>query len=257
MFNGRGIYETDEARFAVDDSVFLVLNAGREYAFSIVSDTVVESLSISFADEWLSDAHDAHSRSCADLLDTPFASVVSPTDFFETLYYHDQHLGAPIAHLRHRLDAGPICEPELEEMLRALAEALLQAQHRFEHRAETVAASRQSTRRELLRRLYRAKDYIHANADRELPLGEIARIAALAPHHFLRTFRATFGVTPHAYMVQQRLAQARVLLARTDLPIHAICLRIGFSSAPSFSHLFRRHHGLSPRAYRRQNSNSR
>jgi len=252
------MYETDEARFAVDDHVFLVLNAGREYAFSIASETMVESLSICFPDEWLADAHAVSNRSCAELLDAPFISA-QPGDFFETLYYHDQHLNIPIQHLRRRLDAGPVSEPELEEILRVLADALLRAQQRFERRAETIAAVRQSTRRELLRRLYRAKDYIHANAERELPLGEIAREAALAPHHFLRTFRANFGVTPHVYLVQQRLARARVLLAATDLPIHSICARIGFSSAPSFSTLFRRHHGLTPRAYRQrqQNSNSR
>ena len=36
------MYETDAARFSVDDNVFLVLNAGREYAFSIASATMVE-----------------------------------------------------------------------------------------------------------------------------------------------------------------------------------------------------------------------
>jgi AraC family transcriptional regulator len=105
-----------------------------------------------------------------------------------------------------------------------------------------------------LLRLYRAKDYIHANVEHELPLGEIARAAALAPHHFLRTFRANFGVTPHAYLVQQRLARARLLLAGTDLSVHSICTRIGFSNAHSFSNLFRRHHGLSPRAYRQRHA---
>jgi AraC family transcriptional regulator len=253
LFNGWGMYETDAARFSVDDNVFLVLNAGREYAFSIASATMVESLSICFPDEWLADAYAASNRSCADLLDTPFANM-PPAEFFETLYYHDQHLSAPIQHLRQRLDSGPVSEPELEEMLRVLADALLRAQHRFERRAETIAAVRQSTRHELLRRLYRAKAYIHANVEYELPLSEIARAAALAPHHFLRTFRANFGVTPHAYLVQQRLARARLLLAGTDLSVHSICTRIGFPSAPSFSNLFRRHHGLSPRAYRQRHA---
>lgn len=251
MFNGRGLYQTDEARFAVDDQVFLLLNPGRQYAFSIASETAVESLSVCLADEWLDQAHHALTRSCAALLDDPDPAPRPNHEFFETLYHHNRFLSPHIRRLRHKLDAGPITEPDLEETLRWLAQALLHTRQRFEQRAESIKAARWSTRRELWRRLHRAKDYMHAHLERHLPLAEIAAAAALAPHHFLRTFRAGFGVTPHAYLTQQRLERARALLAGTDQSVLSICLSTGFSSASSFSALFSRHHGLSPRAYRR------
>ena len=253
MFNGRGVYETDEARFSVDDRFFLLLNADRDYAFHIDSETAVESLSICLPPAFVDQAYAALTRDDGALLDEPGALARPGHEFFETLYRHDRRIGPPIRSLRHRLDAGPLAEPDLEERLRHLAATLLLTLRHFERRAAAaVDAQRPGTRRELARRLHRAKDYMHAHLERDLPLEEIAAAAALSPHHFLRRFRTAFGRTPHAYLVEQRLERARTLLAETDLPVLAVCLRVGFSSGPSFSALFRRRHGLSPRAYRQR-----
>ncbi|HWW94753.1 MAG TPA: helix-turn-helix transcriptional regulator [Vicinamibacteria bacterium] len=61
---------------------------------------------------------------------------------------------------------------------------------------------------------------------------------------------AAFGETLHAYIVRQRLECARRLLSRWDRPVTAVCLNAGFESLGSFSSLFRRRFGLSPRQFR-------
>lgn len=252
MFNGRGVYETDEARFAVDDRVFLLLNPGRDYVFGINSDTAVESLSICFPAAYLDQALTALTRRDDDLLANPGAPPPGGNEFFETLYSPDRSLDRSIRRLQRALAAGPLTEPDLGERLRLLAATLLRSVLRLERQADSIDARRPGTRQELVRRLHRGKDYIHAHLGRDLPLQEIAAAAALSPHHFLRCFRAAFGLTPHAYLIEQRLAQARTLLERTDLPVLAVCLRVGFASGPSFSTLFRRRHGVSPLVYRRR-----
>src|SRR5205823_14407191 len=70
--------------------------------------------------------------------------------------------------------------------------------------------------------------------------------------HFLRLFKAAFHETPLRYLRRRRLERARRLLTQTDLPVTDICLRVGFESLGSFSTLFRRFAGASPREFRRR-----
>jgi AraC-like DNA-binding protein len=78
----------------------------------------------------------------------------------------------------------------------------------------------------------------------------VASEACLSPYHFHRLFREVFGETPNKYLQRRRLANARQLLRSTDRTITEICLEIGFDSMTSFSALFRRIYGCSPRQYR-------
>ena len=69
------------------------------------------------------------------------------------------------------------------------------------------------------------------NLHEPLSLEYIAQVAALSPYHFLRSFKQHFGQTPHAYLTNQRLKQAKRLLAHTDIPVTDICLDVGFSKS--------------------------
>jgi AraC-like DNA-binding protein len=88
--------------------------------------------------------------------------------------------------------------------------------------------------------------------DQPLDLRRISGEACLSRYHFIRAFRRTFLQTPHQYLVQRRIEQAKHLLATTDLTVTEVCLAVGFQSLGSFSSLFRRSVGLSPRQYRSQ-----
>ena len=54
------------------------------------------------------------------------------------------------------------------------------------------------------RRLLRARDAMDRAYDQPLDIAALARIACVSEAHFIRTFRATFGETPHRYL--QRLS---------------------------------------------------
>lgn len=85
-----------------------------------------------------------------------------------------------------------------------------------------------------------------------LDLTALSHEARLSRFHFLRSFRATFGETPHAYLTRIRLERAKELLVSTDLPVTRVCLDVGFESLGSFSTLFARAEGAPPSAYRRR-----
>lgn len=106
----------------------------------------------------------------------------------------------------------------------------------------------------LARHLLRARDLVDSRYHEPLDLAALARAAHVSPRHFSRSFRRTFGETPHQYLLTRRIERARHLLRTTDQSVGEVCLAVGFTSVGSFTTTFRRHVGMTPTAYRRANS---
>jgi AraC family transcriptional regulator len=100
------------------------------------------------------------------------------------------------------------------------------------------------------RRIAAALRLIAAQADEPLSLAEFASAAAMSRYHFLRTFRAVVGVTPHQYILHTRLLRAAVELRRTRDEISTIALAAGFNDLSTFNRRFARIIGQSPSVYR-------
>src|SRR3954452_13866019 len=66
------------------------------------------------------------------------------------------------------------------------------------------------------RRLLRARDAMDRTYGRPLDVPALARIAHVSEAHFIRTFRATFGETPHRYLQRRRVERAMFLLRETE-----------------------------------------
>ncbi|AKQ65922.1 Transcriptional regulator, AraC family [Myxococcus hansupus] len=99
--------------------------------------------------------------------------------------------------------------------------------------------------------LHRVKLYVEAHLARRIPVGELARRAGLSVFHFTRAFRQSTGMTPHAWVQQQRVERARDLLSQSSLPLGDIALAVGFGSQSHFTTVFRRITGLTPAVIRR------
>jgi AraC-like DNA-binding protein len=84
----------------------------------------------------------------------------------------------------------------------------------------------------------------------ELDVEALAASAFLSRAHFIRSFRAAFGETPHHYLISRRLERAAALLRNTDLTVTEICRAVGLRSVGSFTTSFGRAFGRSPLAYR-------
>jgi AraC-like DNA-binding protein len=100
------------------------------------------------------------------------------------------------------------------------------------------------------RRLLRARDAMDRSYAQPLDVPALARIAFTSDAHFIRTFKQTFGETPHRYLQRRRLERAMALLRETDRPVTDICLEVGFTSLGTFSRTFTRILGMPPTAYR-------
>lgn len=98
--------------------------------------------------------------------------------------------------------------------------------------------------------LKRVTDYIGDNLNTRLTLADIADVANLSPFHFSRLFKASTGISPHQYVIEQRLQRARELLTETNLPIHEIAWQTGFSDQSHLGRHMRRRFGATPRSVR-------
>src|SRR3979490_3021217 len=78
----------------------------------------------------------------------------------------------------------------------------------------------------------------------------VAAVAHLSEAHFIRSFRAAFGETPHRYLQRRRVERSMFLLRETDRSVTDICFDVGFSSRGTFSRTFREILGEPPSDYR-------
>ncbi|TXS41967.1 helix-turn-helix domain-containing protein [Streptomyces sp. OR43] len=102
------------------------------------------------------------------------------------------------------------------------------------------------------RRMLRARDAMDRAYSQPLDVPALARIAHVSEAHFSRTFRDTFGETPHRYLQRRRVERAMFLLRETDRSVTDICFEVGFGSTGTFSRTFREIVGRSPRVYRKE-----
>jgi AraC-like DNA-binding protein len=100
------------------------------------------------------------------------------------------------------------------------------------------------------RRLLRARDEMDRSYADALDIEALARSVHLSRAHFIRSFRDTFGETPHRYLQRRRIERAMAFLRETDRPVSEISLDVGFLSLGTFSRTFREIVGVSPSAYR-------
>ncbi|SDH99446.1 AraC family transcriptional regulator [Paraburkholderia phenazinium] len=100
----------------------------------------------------------------------------------------------------------------------------------------------------------RARECLHAHLHDDIGLDELAMACGVDRFRLTRAFKASFGLAPHAYLIQLRLAKARQWLARGVAPAevaHALC----FADQSHLGRWFRRAYGLTPAHYSKRCTN--
>jgi AraC-like DNA-binding protein len=101
------------------------------------------------------------------------------------------------------------------------------------------------------RRMLRARDCMDRTYAEALDIPALAQVAGCSPAHFIRTFRAVFGETPHRYLQRRRVERAMHLL-RAGRSVTDVCFDVGFNSLGTFSRTFSAIIGVSPSVYQRR-----
>jgi AraC-like DNA-binding protein len=105
---------------------------------------------------------------------------------------------------------------------------------------------------DVLVHLRRARDHADRHYTEPLDLESLAAVAGLSKFYFQRLFKATYGLTPAAYVSERRVERAQDLLRATNLTVTEVCHAVGFASLGSFSTRFREIVGETPSEFQRR-----
>lgn len=97
----------------------------------------------------------------------------------------------------------------------------------------------------------RAKELLDANLDGSISLVDLARECRISVRHFTRAFRQSTGVSPHQWLLQNRIEKAKSLLNGSSAQLSDIALSCGFADQSHFIRAFVRDVGIPPGKWRR------
>jgi len=93
-------------------------------------------------------------------------------------------------------------------------------------------------------------EHIRTNLSADIEVAELAGLVRLSPHYFSLVFRQAVGVTPHQYILQERISEGCRLLAAGQMSLAELASHLGFSDQSHFSRAFRKVTGMTPRSFR-------
>lgn len=102
----------------------------------------------------------------------------------------------------------------------------------------------------------RASELLRENLNGRIRLAEIARECGLSASHFARSFKTSFGVSTHQWLIQHRIDFAKQLMSQTGMSLTEISTRSGFNDQAAFTNTFRDLVGVTPGRWRRNFSAS-
>jgi AraC family transcriptional regulator len=143
----------------------------------------------------------------------------------------------------HNLHRGTPADEALMQIVAGL-------QASFDELVARCPGTHDSRRLAVFARLQRVRNYIIANAHRDLEVPKLARMANYSPTHFITTFRTVFQETPYTLISRLRLRSAEHLLLDRSLAVNDVAHATGYQSRSSFSRAVRRHLGKSPSGVR-------
>lgn len=97
----------------------------------------------------------------------------------------------------------------------------------------------------------RASELLHENMHGEVRLADVARECGLSASHFARSFKTSFGISTHQWLIQHRIEHAKELLIQTTRSLIEIAVQSGFNDQAAFTRTFHQVVGASPGRWRR------
>ncbi len=97
----------------------------------------------------------------------------------------------------------------------------------------------------------KAKRYIETHYHEKIKLDDIAKHSNLSPIYFHNLFTVATGKTPHQFLTEYRIENAKKMLWNTECILSDIATNCGYSSQQHFSTIFKKETGLTPNEYRK------
>jgi AraC family transcriptional regulator len=154
----------------------------------------------------------------------------------------EQLLAAAIATFDSDRDSANACMQRAAELLRV-------SRNRPGHRRNECLALRGGLAPWQAKRVVA---YVEANIASNLRTADLAGVVGLSTSHFYRVFKESFGKTPLAYITEQRMLRAQLIMLSSREPLSQIALDCGMFDQAHLTRVFRKTVGVNPGAWRRQ-----
>jgi AraC family transcriptional regulator len=165
---------------------------------------------------------------------------------FPALIRRDSALHVPLLRLAHTAVREGESDPVVAALLQEVVIQMLRRQADLNPYIERCPGRTMRYQRQVFLRLIRARNHIALAGGVDASLNRLADIARMSPTHFLRTYRATFGQTPHKHVLRTRMFAAHDMISKSDLGISEICRTLGFENRCAFARVFKQQFGVSP-----------
>lgn len=161
--------------------------------------------------------------------------------YFRDNKLDDRELAGRFVALHRAFEEGDSTLAKSSALLEGLAALFIR--HGTPHyRPQTPGNERQT--------VARLTDYLAAHYASDVTLPQLAELAGMTPFHVIRCFNRETGLSPHAYLNQLRLREARRLLARGQRAAE-VALAVGFYDQSALNRHFRKAFGVTPGQYAR------
>lgn len=100
--------------------------------------------------------------------------------------------------------------------------------------------------------LRRVCDAMSSDLTAAVSLSQLAAMVGISYHHFGHAFKASTGMPPHRWLVEQRVERACQLLRFTRERVTDIAARVGYNDPNQLTRVFRSRRGTTPALYRRE-----
>jgi AraC-like DNA-binding protein len=224
---GRSTYLHEQSEFQVSAGTVVLMNPGDVHACNPIDDQPWSYLMLYVETPWLTDLQ--HQLGFGQ--DQAFRR-------FSITHLHDADLFAGLKGLYE------VLVDEQHDILRkhsAAVEFFTDVQQRLNPGNQPL--------RESNFKLERAAEYIRDNCTQLLKLEDICAAAQLSPSYLIRAFKQHYGMTPHAFVLNQRIQFAREQL-RSGKLIADVALEAGFADQAHFQRVFKQHLAATPGQYK-------
>ncbi|VVP68256.1 HTH-type transcriptional activator RhaS [Pseudomonas fluorescens] len=224
---GRSTYVHEQSQWEVSTGTVVLMNPGDVHACNPIDDQPWSYLMLYVDTAWLSDLQHQLGFS-DDLAFRRFAVTHTPdSGLFEGLKRLYEILVDPHQDVLGKHSATVEFFTEVQLRLNPVDQPLREPNFKLE----------------------RAADFIRDHCTRMLKLEDICEAAQLSPSYLIRAFKQHYGMTPHAFLVNQRIQFARDQLRHGKL-IADVALEAGFADQAHFQRAFKLHLAATPGQYR-------
>jgi AraC family transcriptional regulator len=241
--SGKSNVAVEKKQVTVLEDFFFITNHDQHYTLEVDTGQRSETFNIHFGEYEADQVLQAMNLTPEKLLDEcAFAVPLTRIDLYNKLYHRDVVFNNLVEALKSDTSGKLNEEEKLHDVLRHL----LCQDARVKKIAETIPVLKTATRQEIMRRLLNAVDFIYTFHNKDLTLDELAQASCLSKFHFLRLFKIAFQKTPHQFISELKVHQAKKMLKDPKLEIHTIANSLGFNHASSFSRMFYNQSGYYP-----------